>query len=735
MDLHAAAAAGDLAELSAQLSSKRNKVDVIQKETAMFGERIVGVSNATPLILAVGNGHLEAARVLLEAGANVNHAASEGYTPLILAAMLGDIPMIRLLAERGAHLDARTQLGDQPLLAALNLDRWEAAHVLLDLGASPGQSGAFGFTPLARSVEYWKWSVEPRDPEKQSQLARLIGKGEETLDLETSERAANSLAMVQRLIELGADPSAPGNFQSETALHIAAAAASTEMARLLISHGADIKRSDAFGAVPLMVATKRPDMTKLLLESGADPERTDGFNRTALFHAANARNREVLKILIEAGARTDTVDLEGATVLDILAREGDSELHRFLVGLGGGRVSPESAQLLRDKELKQACISGDLHRLRELIAEGANPNAKPSDGWHPLMNAARGGHAEIVRELLSAGAKVNAHGIYDQTALHAGAESGSRPVIEALIGAGAKLDGLTDRGTYPIDPWTPLMIAAQSGSLGAVEALVEAGANIDVKSKLKKTTLLIVAEHGHPAVAQYLLDRGAKLSPATAVLLEPLEFAGRMKQKVFKEIVGVVRKLSGAARLKSPRLDHAVLFDLKKTAPAQKVLAEFLSNAGAEAKPQSSFFTEKAAGRAIHYFLEEHQNEILKLGAYPVYYSNLHGDKLALVPTTNPCAVVAALGPAPKGTPAMIEWLQKLEKETAWVLRGSSYDTLMLQFTKPIKDREALAKKLFTLRSDERGVVVNGEDHLTDTIKELADKLKGKRPVVRLWWD
>ena len=50
--------------------------------------------------------HIDAAIMLLDAGADVNYSDLDGYTPLIEAAHGGHLEMLRLLLRRGADLDA-----------------------------------------------------------------------------------------------------------------------------------------------------------------------------------------------------------------------------------------------------------------------------------------------------------------------------------------------------------------------------------------------------------------------------------------------------------------------------------------------------------------------------------------------------------------------------------------------------------------------------------------------------
>jgi ankyrin repeat protein len=90
----------------------------------------------TPLVNACAFGHVEAARVLLDAGADVNCAAADGRTPLHLSAELGDVELISLLLERGADASLRDHHGETPLTAAVRGGAGEAARALAQAGAT-----------------------------------------------------------------------------------------------------------------------------------------------------------------------------------------------------------------------------------------------------------------------------------------------------------------------------------------------------------------------------------------------------------------------------------------------------------------------------------------------------------------------------------------------------------------------------------------------------------------------
>ena len=63
---------------------------------------------STALVVAAGQGQLEAAALLLDRGASPSKADSKGFTPLMAAVGIGHAAVLGLLVERGADLIATT---------------------------------------------------------------------------------------------------------------------------------------------------------------------------------------------------------------------------------------------------------------------------------------------------------------------------------------------------------------------------------------------------------------------------------------------------------------------------------------------------------------------------------------------------------------------------------------------------------------------------------------------------
>ena len=84
------------------------------------------------------------------------------------------------------------------------------------------------------------------------------------------------------------------------------------------------------------------------------------------------------------------------------------------------------------KQLFKACTDGDLEKVKGLIEQGADVNAKDKYGYTPLHFAVGNGYPKIVEVLLKNDAKVNAKNKNGITPLHLAACNGRTEIVELL---------------------------------------------------------------------------------------------------------------------------------------------------------------------------------------------------------------------------------------------------------------------------------------------------------------
>jgi cytochrome c len=109
-------------------------------------------SHAAAIHDAAKKGDIAAIAAALDAGANVNEP--DGYaTPLYYAVSRQHLDAAKLLIERGADVNAGSKIGGPPLMAAAAKDKLELITLLLAHGADPN-STVRGPTPLHVAVKH-----------------------------------------------------------------------------------------------------------------------------------------------------------------------------------------------------------------------------------------------------------------------------------------------------------------------------------------------------------------------------------------------------------------------------------------------------------------------------------------------------------------------------------------------------------------------------------------------------
>lgn len=103
---------------------------------------------STPLITAAALGEPEAAKLLIDAGADLNHKNEDGSTALQTAIVFDKTKVAKVLIESGADLTITNNEGSTPLHTAAFFCREEIVKNLLEKGADKSIKNGSGKTAL-----------------------------------------------------------------------------------------------------------------------------------------------------------------------------------------------------------------------------------------------------------------------------------------------------------------------------------------------------------------------------------------------------------------------------------------------------------------------------------------------------------------------------------------------------------------------------------------------------------
>ena len=103
---------------------------------------------SSPLITAAVFGELEIAKILINAGADLNFKNDEGSTPLITAAAFDHTDLAKLLIDSGANIDLTNNEGSTALMLAVLYSNIDIVKSLLDKGANREITNKFGRSAL-----------------------------------------------------------------------------------------------------------------------------------------------------------------------------------------------------------------------------------------------------------------------------------------------------------------------------------------------------------------------------------------------------------------------------------------------------------------------------------------------------------------------------------------------------------------------------------------------------------
>jgi ankyrin repeat protein len=282
-----------------------------------FNELVSAQGGLTPILFATRQGHLDAVKVLLDAGADINQvSAGDRTTPLLMAVINGHYDLAKYLVERGADVKRASENGVTPLYAVLNV-QWAPKALYPQPRAYTQQQ--------TTHLELMKLLID-KGADVNARLKMKVWYSGYNFDLAGVD-------------EVGATP-----------FWRAAYASDVDAMKLLVAHGADPKMpssrpagrpqtGDAIGRETVQDVSGQPPVPiggpgVPPLQAASGVGYSEGFAANSHRYAPGGMLAAVKYLIEELGADVNARDHEGNTALHHAASRGDVPMILYLVSKG-----------------------------------------------------------------------------------------------------------------------------------------------------------------------------------------------------------------------------------------------------------------------------------------------------------------------------------------------------------------------------------------------------------------
>lgn len=355
-------------------------------------------------------------------------------------------------------------------------------------------------------------------------------------------------AAIKKLIAQGEDPNGFKIGTQTPVLFDAVSANKPKAARALIESGADVmfKIKNTNWTI-LHTAARRggKEMLTLLLDAGAKKYVNEVSGTTPAMNAASTLNLEGLKVLMAYGANLnkkvenekgvpisilmyvsdydnqtaaghleDSKDIKAATKKWEQARKNEADFLSFLIKSGVNKKADLSAVLLEGYYMDNPAA------MKILIDAGADVNCVGESGRTPLFEA-------IYTAYMAEEGYKQGDGVWIHTTLYY-IES-----IRLLIAAGANVNAKTKGGYTPLHQ-ASMSFRGHTDLPEIIHILLAAGAKVDARNNDGVTPLMWAAECNAVENAEALIAAGADVNAKTNGGLTPLWYAAHANYSAAK---------------------------------------------------------------------------------------------------------------------------------------------------------------------------------------------------------
>ena len=359
-------------------------------------------AHSTILLSAIRHRSTAALKELQRRGVDMKQKSWNGATAIHEAARIGESDMLEwLVSSTDLDVNATNDQGEGAIQEAAMMGHADAVMRLIRAGADTGSPGSQQAASLVQSaVTHSNLDL----------LKLLSSRGSLELGPDKHGRVplieavrSGDKAVVEWLLEKGANASAVSGSGEETPVAIAAMENHFDLLWRLADAGADLKVLNEYGGNALLSAAHhgRDEDVAKLLDRGLDVNHANHRGDTALTIAASRGDVKLLELLLKRGASAEPRGARKDTVLIRAARFRRDEATTFLLEQSGKAIQPpldlNSVNKRGDTALLEAIRAASVEVATLLLEKGADPLVKNSMGMTPLLEAAEVGSMQIAK--------------------------------------------------------------------------------------------------------------------------------------------------------------------------------------------------------------------------------------------------------------------------------------------------------------------------------------------------
>lgn len=523
------------------------------------------------LHIAVYDGSINVVELLLDEGADVNLLNHRNESALHLAAERDFQDIAKILLQHGADINRRSFTGNTVLHGAVNARNTSLFNFLLDNGADVRATNVKGNSVLeevvrVKSIDMLEMIFKPgvqvdlglSDAETGKLMCTAVDSSKKDIVEFLWNRGFNFIEM---------------NYKGETALHVATREGFEEIVVLLLDRGASVEVIDSSGNTLLHCAAVSgiTNLFKLLMNYATiDVNAMNNRGETAMTHAINGAYDEIIRILLDSGAQ---VVFEKTSLVNYMNSGGSAEVFRLLLSSASDwdrRVADlalsvacvknreEIVKILLERGarvngniragqtlLNVAAKFGRANIVKILLDSGANVHTRNEKKMTALHEACGNGFWGSAKVLVDYGAEINAENENNETPLMLAMEYGSSElvkglrennifgidcreyfsVVKMLLRHGAVICGdfmhrvITNQSDYEREFMHDDWFGRLSGPKDIIELFLEHGIDVgEIDFNNKLTTLSLAVKNKCEVAVQLLLDYGADVNVDVGIM-------------------------------------------------------------------------------------------------------------------------------------------------------------------------------------------------------------------------